>query len=210
LLATGRAGKAPRIHALGLFEPLSLHYLTIIIIQVRAQVRDQVRAGMISPALADKVDMLLAQAVAQLRRHGTVPASLPYGLATVLNPSTALFLRQADIYDPALLAAALPLQTPVLVTCSNSDEQVTCAEVAHLLKGLARARADIDFVNLKDADHVLKVDSTGSGSNYTKPLPFSPLLRSAPRDVRGATAEPVTDWVHRRVRRGPYPHLPGS
>jgi uncharacterized protein len=179
LLATGKAGRAPPIHALGLVEPLSLRYLTVITIQVKGQVEDQVRDGIISAALGNKVDDTLARAVTQLRRSGTVPADLPYGLSTILNPSTALFLSQADRYDPAALAAELPAETPVLVTCSSSDLQVTCGEVAHLANGLSRAHADIDFVRLKDVDHVLKVDPSGSTSDYAKSLPFSPRLRSA-------------------------------
>jgi hypothetical protein len=36
----------------------------------------------------------------------------------------------------------------------------------------------VDFVHLKGVDHVLKVDASLTGANYTKKLPFSPKLRS--------------------------------
>jgi hypothetical protein len=181
LLATGHAGSAPKVHALGLFEPLSIRYLDVITVQVDAQVAAQEKSGLISSALAETVDSTLRDAIARLRRTGTVPANLPYGLASLLNASTARFLYQADRYDPAVLAAALPAHTPVLVSCSNADIQVSCAEVNHLVAGLAKADASTDFVHLDGVDHVLKVDPSRSGAGYTKALPFSPQLRAALR-----------------------------
>jgi acetyl esterase/lipase len=179
LVATGRSGPVPRIRALGLLEPLAERYLDVISAQVQAQVAAQVGAGALSSSLAAQVDSSLARAVHQLRRSGTVPPGLPYGLASVLSPASATFLYQADQFDPATLAASLPRGMPVLVSCSNADRQVTCPEVDHLDSGLRAAGADVDFIHLTDVDHVLKVDPTGAAANYTKPLPFSPQLRSA-------------------------------
>ena len=179
LLATGGAGRVPAVHALGLLEPLSERYLTVISTQVSAQVQAQAGAGQITPALAAQVEQTLAAAVSRLRRTGTVEVGLPYGLASVLNPSTALFLSQADRHDPAALAARLPAHTPVLVSCSDADTQVSCAEVTHLVQGLARAHAHVDLVHLTDVDHVLKVDPSGAASGYTEPRPFSPDLQAA-------------------------------
>jgi alpha-beta hydrolase superfamily lysophospholipase len=179
LLATGHAGHAPPIRALGLIEPLSLRYLDLITVQVEAQVSAQLASGQITRPLAAQVDATLAGAVSQLRRSGEVPANLPYGLSSLLNASTARFLYQADKYDPAALAAGLAPNTPVLVSCSNADLQVSCTQVAHLVAGLTKARAATDFVHLSEVDHVLKVDPTGAAANYTKPLEFSPQLESA-------------------------------
>jgi len=109
------------------------------------------------------------------------PVSFQAGGLTVLNPANALFLSQADRYDPAQLAARLTPGLPVLVSCSTADLRVTCGEVRHLLGGLAAARADTDFVRLTGMDHVLKQDPTGSTAGYTEPLPFSPQLRQALR-----------------------------
>ena len=179
LLADGRAGPAPRIRALGLLEPLSVRYLTLISTQVESQVQAQQQDGQISATLAAQVDEVLSEAVHQLRTRGTVPAGLPYGLATLLSPATARFLSQADREDPATLGAHLPPRTPVLVTCSDADTQVSCGEVSHLLGGLAASHARVDLVHLTGVDHVLKVDPSGSGADYTNPLPFSPQLQSA-------------------------------
>jgi hypothetical protein len=179
LLATGHAGSAPTIHALGLFEPLSLRYLTLITVQVDAQVATQLKSGAITKKLATMVDDTLNKAVTSLRSTGTVQANLPYGLGTILNPSTEKFLYQADQFDPQTLAEALPTKMPVLVTCSSADSQVSCAQVGRIAKGLARADARTHFVHLVGVDHVLKVDSSGTSVNYTKKLPFSPALRTA-------------------------------
>jgi hypothetical protein len=179
LLATGHAGKTPPIHALGLFEPLSLRYLTLITVQVDAQVAAQVKAGEITKTLATTVETTLTKAVTHLRATGTVAPNLPYGLDSVLNVSTEKFLYEGDKYDPQTLAEALPARTPVILTCSTADLQVSCSQVQRIAVGLAKAAALAQFVHLVGVDHVLKVDPTGAGANYTKKLPFSPVLRAA-------------------------------
>jgi uncharacterized protein len=103
----------------------------------------------------------------------------PYGIGDVLNPTTATFLGQADRYDPATLAAQLPRGTPVLVSCSDADIVISCAQVAHLREGLAQAHATVDSVHLHDVDHVLKVDPSRTGNDYALALPFSPQLKAA-------------------------------
>ncbi len=178
---TGGTGAAPHVHTLGLIEPLSERYLDIIAIQVDAQVAAAQQAGQLTAAQAASLTQALAKAIAQLRSAGTVPSGLPAALSSVLSPSSALYLSQADRYDPASLAAKLPAGTPVLVTCSNADTQVSCGEVHQLRDGLAQAPAKTDFVQLNGVDHVLKVDPAGSAANYTKALPFSPQLQSALR-----------------------------
>jgi alpha-beta hydrolase superfamily lysophospholipase len=181
LLATGHAGSTPPIHALGLFEPLSIRYLDLIAVQVGAQVAAQVKAGEITEKLGRTVDSTLQRAIARLRSTGAVAANLPYGLASLLNAGTAKFLAEADRYDPRSLAASLAKGTPVIVSCSNADVEVTCGEVDNIVRGLAQAGARADVVRLAGVDHVLKVDPTGAAADWTKPLPFSPVLRAALR-----------------------------
>jgi uncharacterized protein len=148
LLADGYTGgtrAAPHVHTLGLIEPLSERYLDIITVQVGAQVAAAQKAGQLTAARAASLTQALARAIAQLRSAGTVPSGLPAALSSVLSPSTALYLSQADRHDPASLAAKLPAGTPVLVTCSKVDAQVSCGEVQHLRGGLAEAPAKTDF-----------------------------------------------------------------
>jgi uncharacterized protein len=185
LLATGAdpgdSGAVPPVHALGLLEPLATRYLDVIATQIDTQVAAAKRAGVYTAGQASAVTRAMITAIDQLRSNGTVPANLPSALAIVFSPVNALFLSQVDRYDPAALAARLSPGTPVLVTCSNADLQVTCGEVRHLLAGLARPPAGTDFVPLTGVDHVLKQDPTGSGASYGGPLPFSPQLRQALR-----------------------------
>ena len=185
LLATGvdpeNSGSVPTVHALGLLEPLARRYLDVIATQIDAQVAAARRTGVYTAAQASAVTRAVTAAIGQLRTTGTVPSGLPSALATVFSPVNALFLSQVDRYDPGTLAARLPPGTPVLVTCSNADLQVTCGEVRQLLAGLARPPAGTDFVPLTGVDHVLKQDPTGSAANYGSPLPFSSRLRQALR-----------------------------
>jgi uncharacterized protein len=148
---------------------------------VAAQAAAAQQAGQLTAAQAASLTRAYAAGVARLRATGTIPPGLPAGLTSILNPANALFLSQADRYDPAGLAARLTPNLPVLVSCSAADHQVTCGEVRHLLAGLADARADTDFVRLTGVDHVLKQDPVGSAVGYAEPLPFSPQLQQALR-----------------------------
>ena len=179
LLASRVVGPAPRLHAIGLLEPLSMRELDVLAVQLRAQLDSERAAGRITPSQRDDAERLLDGAIGTLRATGTLPADLPTGLSGVLPASSARFLGQTDRYDPAVLAAHLPARMSVLVTCSNADFQATCPEVGRVLAGLARAGANTDFVRLSGVDHVLKQDATRSAANYTAPLPFSTQLQSA-------------------------------
>jgi uncharacterized protein len=79
------------------------------------------------------------------------------------------------------MAARLSAHTPVLVTCSNADIQVSCSEVDRVVAALAASHAATDFLRLNGVDHVLKVDSSRTATEYTAPLPFSPQLKDALR-----------------------------
>jgi hypothetical protein len=179
LLATGNAGTVPPIHALGLLEPLPERYLTLVAQQFDAQIAAELSHRSISAAKASQAETLLNSTVAGLRATGTVPGYPADGIGDDLNPTTATFLSQSDQFDPATLAAELPRRTPVLVSCSNADTVISCAQVAHLRQGLAQAHADVDNLRLHDVDHVLKVDPSGSGNDFALALPFSPQLKAA-------------------------------
>jgi pimeloyl-ACP methyl ester carboxylesterase len=177
LLATGHAGPVPAIHAVGLLEPLSIRYLDLISDQVDASLSAQVKSKAITKKLEKTVKSIMAKAILQIRTKGTVAANLPYGLASILNPGDALFLSQTDKYDPETLAAQLTKHTEVFDTCSNDDIQVSCKQVDHMFDGFIKSKATLDFVYLTGVDHVLKVDSSKTGNDYTKNLPFSPYLK---------------------------------
>ena len=159
LLATGLAGKAPKVHAVGLLEPVTARFLSFF-------------AG--SPTGA--------RAVGYLRRTGTLPAALPAAVANEFKANgTPLELSQIDHYDPANLATKLTPQTPVLLSCSNEDDKFTCAQEDRIAAGIRQAQAKLDFVHLDGVDHMLKEDLTGTEAAYNQALPFSTQLQSALR-----------------------------
>ena len=179
LLATSEGRQTPEIHALGLLEPLSVRYLDVITTQVTAQVHTAEQSGKLSHPSGAALLGDLNAAVAAVREGAPLPPNLPQSLSAVFTAGNARFLAEADKYDPAQLAAKLKQGTPVLITCSNADTQVTCGEVEHLASGLEKASAATDFVHLTGVDHVLKEDPTGSPANYASPLPFSSQLQTA-------------------------------
>ena len=112
-LATDTTPGAPKIHSLGLFQPLSGRYLDII--------TNRVRADASPPTLATWL-----AAVDEIRTKGTVPAQLPEGLNAIVNPGNVRAVADADKIDPVQLAAKVPAGTPVLLTCSDTDSQAKC------------------------------------------------------------------------------------
>ncbi|WP_201760634.1 MULTISPECIES: alpha/beta hydrolase family protein [unclassified Nonomuraea] len=167
------------VHSLGLLEPLSRRYLDVISAQITAQIRAQLQAGLITKAQATEIEDAMAKAVASLRADGTVPANLPGGLSNLLSPANAKYLSEADRLNPPELAAGLKARTPVLLSCSDADIQVSCDEVEHLAAGLEKAPADTDLVRLTGVSHVLKEDPSRTTNRYGDPLPFSSRLTQA-------------------------------
>ena len=179
LLASGLAGHAPRVRAVGLLEPVPVRSSTCSGSR-RSRRSRAVQQGQISAAQAQGLQQALARAIASLRRTGTLPAGLPDGLAGTFNGNgTPLELSQIDRYDPATVAAKLPAHTAVLLTCSNADDKFGCAKVNHLAAGLPKASARLDFVRLDGVDHFLKEDISKNPAAYNQSLPFSAQLRAA-------------------------------
>jgi len=155
---------APKIHSLGLFEPLPGRYLDIITNRVRAN-------G--DPAA---LTTWLA-AVDQVRAKGTVPEKLPEGLGAILNSGNVNAVIEADKIDPLALAARIPAGTPVLLTCSDSDGQAKCDTVKPLIGALEHTALTV--VELKGVNHVLREDPSDNVANYSKQDPLSPQLVTA-------------------------------
>ena len=181
LLKTGQAGAVPPIHALALLEPLSRRFLDTIRAQIDKDLEAQQQAGLISAELLAQVEAVMEAAITQLRTSGTVPANLPYGLATIFSPTNAKYLSEIDRWDPADLASDLPAGLPTLMSCSDADIQISCADVDHLRAGALAARVRLDTVRLHGGDHVRKEDASLTAANYDAPLPFSHELRAALR-----------------------------
>ncbi len=163
-LATTAAPGAPKIHSLGLFQPLPGRYLDII----TNRVRDNGDPAVLKTWLA---------AVDQVRTKGTIPPNLPEGLGALLNPGNVKAVIEADKIDPVALAAKVPAGTPVLLTCSDSDGQAKCDTLKPLIDALAHTALTV--VELKGVNHVLRDDPSDNVANYAKQDPISPQVVSA-------------------------------
>ncbi len=176
-LATDTSSGAPRIHSLGLLQPLAGRYLDVITNRVRSSVDADVKAGAKTQAQADQVMADWNAAVATTRATGTPPTKLPEGLGAILNPGNAKAVLEADAIDPLALAAKVPDGTPVLLTCSDSDVQAFCEAEQPLIKALAHTALTV--VPLKGVSHVLRDDPTDNVANYANKAPLSPQLTGA-------------------------------
>ena len=163
-LASDTAPGAPKIHSLGLLQPLSGRYLDIITNRVR------------SDASPETLQTWLA-AVDEVRTKGTVPKDLPEGLGAILNPGNAKAIEETDKIDPLALAAKIPAGTPVLLTCSDTDRQALCNTMKPLIDALQHTA--LTLVELKGVNHVLRDDPTDSIANLAKDAPLSPQLVNA-------------------------------
>jgi acetyl esterase/lipase len=180
LLASGLAGQAPKVRAVGLLEPVPIRFFDLLKQSSIASLALEVHARQISAAQAHSLQQAIVRAAASLRRTGTLPAGLPDGLAATFHGNgTPLELSQISRYDPAAVAAKLPANTHVLLTCSNADGYFGCAEVNRVAAGLSKASARLDYVHLNGVDHVLKEDITKNPATFGQPLPFSAQLRAA-------------------------------
>lgn len=163
-LATDTGADAPKIHSLGLFQPLPGRYLDIITNRVRAS------------ASPEALNTWLA-AVEQVRTEGTAAENLPEGLGALLNQGNVKAVVEADKIDPLTLAAKIPAGMPVLLTCSDADAQATCTSIRPLVDALKHTALTV--VELQGVNHVLRDDPTDNVANYAKQDPLSPQLTNA-------------------------------
>ncbi|MCW1958503.1 MAG: hypothetical protein KIH64_008165 [Mycobacterium sp.] len=176
-LAGDNSPGAPKIHSLGLLQPIAARYLDLISARVNGDLSAAVRSGAKTRQQADQVLNTWQAAVNQIRTQGSVPAALPDGLSAIVNPHNVKAVAEADAIDPLELAARIPAGTPVLLTCSDSDAQASCTGIAPLARALehtALTRVDLNGVN-----HVLRDDPTDSVANYAKKAPLSPQFVDA-------------------------------
>lgn len=176
-LADDTSPGAPKIHSLGLLQPLGARYLDLISTRVSADLASAVRSGAKTQQQADQVLADWQAAVAQIRTAGSVPAALPDGLSAIVNPNNVRAVVEADAIDPLELATGIPDGTPVLLTCSDSDAQASCTGIAPLARALEHTA--LTRVDLKGVNHVLRDDPTDSVANYATKAPLSPQLTDA-------------------------------
>ncbi|WP_448507606.1 alpha/beta hydrolase family protein [Mycolicibacterium thermoresistibile] len=154
----------PAVHSLGLLQPPPGRYLDIITGRVRADGSPEALSAWLA-------------AVEQARTEGTVPDQLPEGLGAILNPGNVKAVVEADRIDPLRLAAQVPADTPVLLTCSDTDAQSDCAEIQPMVDALGHT--DLTVVYLGGVNHVLRDDPTDNVANYAQQSPLSPQVVAA-------------------------------
>ena len=177
LLADDSSPGAPRIHSLGLLQPLPARYLDLITGRVRTNVEAAVRVGSETQQQADSVLAAWRAAVEQVRTTGTAPVDLPDGLSAIVNPGNVKAVVESDAIDPVDVATRIPAATPVLLTCSDSDGQAPCSQMQPLVSALDRTA--LQFVELSGVNHVLRDDPTDSVAGYARKGPLSPQLTAA-------------------------------
>ena len=177
LLADDSSPGAPRIHSLGLLQPLPARYLDLITGRVRTNVEAAVRVGSETQQQADSVLAAWRAAVEQVRITGTVPVDLPDGLSAIVNPGNVKAVVESDAIDPVDVATRIPADTPVLLTCSDSDGQAPCSQMQPLVSALGRTA--LQFVELSGVNHVLRDDPTDNVAGYASKGPLSPQLTAA-------------------------------
>ena len=177
LLAEDSSPGAPRIHSLGLLQPLPARYLDLITGRVRTNVEAAVRVGSQTQQQADSVLAAWRAAVEQVRTTGTAPVDLPDGLSAIVNPGNVKAVVESDAIDPVDVATRIPAATPVLLTCSDSDGQAPCSQMQPLVSALGRTA--LQFVELSGVNHVLRDDPTDNVAGYASKGPLSPQLTAA-------------------------------
>ena len=175
----GAARGVPAVQAIAGLEPQAGRILDVLTVQVTAQVRQGEASGSVSAADGAAVLDGLAAAVAAVRAGAPLPADLPRPLVGLFAPTVLTYLRTDDQIDPPTVAAQLPAGMPVLLSCSDSDIQVACADVERLAAAAPTAGADVTLSHLTDVAHTLKVDPSRTTAHYGDDLPFSPQLRQA-------------------------------
>jgi len=158
-----------------LLEPVPIRFLDLIGQSVVASIQSQYTG-----AQARSMKRGVTAMIASLRRNGTLPPGVQagVGLAQIFQRPLGE-AAQIDRYDPAAVAAKLPANTPVLLTCSNADGTISCAQEDHLAASLRPTPARLKYVHLDGVDHFLKEDITGLAADYDESLPFSAQLRTA-------------------------------
>jgi len=109
----------------------------------------------------------------------SVTSERPNSVAFVVSIRGGQRFRVDLTVDAHGLINGSPANTPVLLTCSNADALIGCAQEDHLAAGLWQAPARLDYVYLDGVDHFLKEDISENTADFNESLPFSAQLRTA-------------------------------
>ncbi len=154
LTALELTGRGVGHGGIALLAPLPMRYLDLLTAQLNTQLDAAVGSGQLSNADADAARATLEESVSSLRETGRLPTKPDPLLASIgLVHANARFLAEADAQDPLELAAAIADDTPVLVTCSDKDLNISCDQVGALRDALDHTA--LRFAHLANASHLL-------------------------------------------------------
>ncbi|MGW0176664.1 serine aminopeptidase domain-containing protein [Rhodococcus sp. NPDC003322] len=175
---------------LGLLAPLPMRYLDLLTAQLNTQLDQAVRLGQMTGENAEGARATLRDSVESLRETGSLPAKPDPLLASIgLVRTNAKFLAEADALDPVRLAAAVAEDTPVMLTCSDKDLNVSCDQLVPLRDALGHT--ELRFARFANANHQL--DELG-------PLPPSTVDRIVALPESAEFAATLQQWSVRLVR----------
>lgn len=179
VLAQQLQGTAHPPRALVLAAPLSVRYLDLLKEQITAQYQAAVTAGQVTHAQATAALQELDQIISSVRQQGKFPTTITTpALQALFLPVNQPFLIQTDRYDPAAVAAQLPPTLPVLVLHGSKDQEISGADIDHLMRGFQQAgNTHVVRAELPNVDHIFKVvtGTPNPARDYADPsLPFSP------------------------------------
>ena len=180
LTALALADRGVEIGNLGLLAPLAIRYLDLLHAQLDRVLDNVVASGEMTPEEADAERGRVDETIDAIRNGRPVPYPDDEILASVgLSDSGAKFFSEADALDPAVLAAALPADTDVLLTCSEKDLNVSCGQTNRVADALAGR--DLQYSRFVNSSHMLSElgPLPATGLDIYAPLPQSSEFRGA-------------------------------
>lgn len=169
----------------GLLAPLPTRYLDLI----AGQIENVADSGQLSAEDAETLRTELPRTVESIRARAEVPEDQSPLLEQVgLGAANAKFLHEADKLDPPVLAAELAADTPVLLTCSDKDLNVTCDQIEPLRAALEHT--DLQFGRFTTANHALE---------ELGPLPATGADMPMLLPVSTEFARAINDWSAERA-----------
>jgi uncharacterized protein len=167
-----------------LAAPLSARFLDTLGRQLLAQADAALAAGQLTQDQHDRLVADLDATIASIRNDGTIPAGVfadaPAVQAMFQQPGLGPYLQQEDSYDPALIAAQLPANLPVLLLHGDLDQNVVDEEIQHLLAGFqAAGNTAMQFDEFANVDHEFRQIPAGQPPLLTVSYPFAPAVADA-------------------------------
>jgi alpha-beta hydrolase superfamily lysophospholipase len=160
---------SPKPAGLALIEPQDVRELTLIVVQLAAQLRALVKQGQITTAQANALVADIQRQVANFRAgRPTDLTGLPASVVTTWQGIFAqpAYNRPADAVYPPTLAAKVASGTRVLVTDSPADTNIPPSTIGPLVNALKQAgTTGPGLVSLHNVDHDLFAAPNTTGSS---------------------------------------------